>query len=89
VSTLPIRSLRAGLAAAVRRASAGERVVVTVGGVPTAVLAPIDEQAPDLARLVAAGAVVPPRRTTPWRPPAPVAVWAGVRLDRALADLRG
>jgi prevent-host-death family protein len=89
VSTLPIRSLRAGLAAAVRRASAGERVVVTVGGVPTAVLAPIDEQAPDLARLVAAGAVVPPRRTTPWRPPAPVAVWAGVRLDRALAELRG
>jgi antitoxin (DNA-binding transcriptional repressor) of toxin-antitoxin stability system len=73
----------------VRRASAGERVVVTVGGVPTAVLAPIDEQAPDLARLVAAGAVVPPRRTTPWRPPAPVAVWAGVRLDRALAELRG
>jgi prevent-host-death family protein len=89
VSTLPIRSLRAGLAAAVRRAGAGERVVVTVGGVPTAVLAPVDDQAPDLARLVAAGAVVPPRRTTPWRPPAPVAVWAGVRLDRALAELRG
>jgi prevent-host-death family protein len=89
VSTLPIRSLRADLAATVRRAGAGERVVVTVGGVPTAVLAPVDDQAPDLARLVAAGAVVPPRRTTPWRPPAPVAVWAGVRLDRALADLRG
>jgi antitoxin (DNA-binding transcriptional repressor) of toxin-antitoxin stability system len=86
---LPIRSLRAGLAAAVRRAGAGERVVVTIGGVPTAVLAPVDDQAPDLPRLVAAGAVVPPRRTTSWRPPAPVAVWAGVRLDRALADLRG
>ncbi len=89
MSTVPIRSLRADLAAAVRRAGAGERVVVTVGGVPTAVLAPVDDQAPDLARLVAAGAVLPPRRTTPWRPPAPVAVWAGVRLDRALADLRG
>ena len=34
-------------------------------------------------------AVVPPRRMTPWRPPAPVAVWSGVRLDRALAELRG
>jgi prevent-host-death family protein len=89
VSTLPIRTLRADLAATVRRAGAGERVVVTVGGVPTAVLAPVDDQAPDLARLVAAGAVLPPRRTTPWRPPAPVTVWAGVRLDRALADLRG
>ena len=89
MSTLPIRALRADLAAAVRRAGAGERVVVTVGGVPTAILAPIDDQAPDLARLVAAGAVVPPRRATPWRPPAPVAVWAGVRLDRALAELRG
>jgi prevent-host-death family protein len=86
---MPIRSVRADLAAVVRRAGAGERVVVTVGGTPTAVLAPVDDQAPDLARLVAAGAVLPPRRTTPWRPPAPVAVWAGIRLDRALADLRG
>jgi prevent-host-death family protein len=89
VSTLSIRSLRANLAAGVRRAGTGDRIVVTVGGRPTAQLGPLDDYAPDLERLVAGGAVVPPRRSSPWRPPAPVAVWAGVRIDRALAELRG
>ncbi len=89
MSTLTIRSLRAELAASVRRAGAGDRIVVTVGGRPIAQLGPLDDRAPDLDRLVAGGAVVPPRRTARWRPPAPVAVWAGVRIDRALAELRG
>jgi antitoxin (DNA-binding transcriptional repressor) of toxin-antitoxin stability system len=89
VSTLTIRSLRAELATAVRRAGAGDRLVVTVGGRPTAQLGPLDDGAPHLDRLIASGAVVPPRRSGPWRPPAPVAVWAGVRIDRALAELRG
>jgi prevent-host-death family protein len=86
---LTIRSLRAGLATAVRRAEAGDRVVVTVGGRPTAQLGPLDDNAPLLDQLVASGAVVRPRRSSPWRPPAPVAVWAGVRIDRTLAELRG
>jgi prevent-host-death family protein len=87
---LSIRALRGELAAAVRRAGQGERIVVTVGGRPTALLSPVGEQAPDLARLVASGAVIPPRRRIEtWRPPAAVAVWSGVRLDRALAELRG
>jgi prevent-host-death family protein len=89
VSTLSIRVLRAELAASVRRAGAGDRIVVTVGGRPIAQLGPLDDRAPDLERLVASGAVVAPRRATSWRPPAPVAVWAGVRIDRALAELRG
>jgi antitoxin (DNA-binding transcriptional repressor) of toxin-antitoxin stability system len=84
-----VRTLRAGLATAVRRAAHGERIVVTVSGRPAAQLGPLGGQAPDLDRLVVSGAVVPPRRRTPWRPPAPVPVWAGVRIDRALADLRG
>ncbi len=84
-----VRALRADLAAAVRRAAQGERIVVTVGGRPSAQLGPLDDQAPALERLVASGAVVPPRRRGVWRPPAPIAVWSGVRIDRALAELRG
>ena len=53
----------ADLAAAVRRAAQGEHIVVTVAGRPQAQLAPLDDQAPDLDRLIASGAVVPPRRT--------------------------
>src|SRR6185503_7429659 len=40
-----IRELRANLAAAVRRAEAGHRVVITVGGRPVAQLGPLDSGA--------------------------------------------
>jgi antitoxin (DNA-binding transcriptional repressor) of toxin-antitoxin stability system len=77
------------LADAVRRAAAGERTVITAHGRPVAQLGPLDEGSPDIERLVAAGALVPPRRTGDLRPPAPVAIWSGVRIDRALRELRG
>jgi prevent-host-death family protein len=89
VSTQTIRRLRGELATAVRRAAEGERIVITVGGRPMAQLGPVAEGVPDLDRLIASGAVVPPRRTTPWRPPAAVVIWSGVRVDRALVELRG
>ena len=84
-----IRGLRAELAEAVRCAEAGDRTVITVGGRPVAQLGPLDADAPDLERLIGSGAVIPPRRTSEWRPPEPVPVWAGVRLDQILRELRG
>lgn len=87
--TVGIRELRLTLAEAVRRAAAGERTIVTSHGAPVAQLAPLDEAAPDIDRLIAAGALVPPRRTSAWRPPEPVSIWSGVRIDRALRELRG
>ena len=84
-----IRELRSTLAEAVRRAQAGERTVVTSHGRPVAQLAPLDEAAPDVDRLVSAGALIPPRRLGTWQPPQPVSVWSGVRIDRALRELRG
>lgn len=84
-----VRELRGMLATAVQRAAAGERLVVTSHGRPVAQLAPLDETSPDLDRLLTAGALVPPRRGGPWRAPAPVPIWSGVRIDRALRELRG
>jgi prevent-host-death family protein len=89
VHTTGIRGLRSELAQAVRRAASGERTVITAHGRPVAQLAPLDEAAPDIDRLISSGALVPPRRTGPWRAPAPVAIWSGVRIDRALKELRG
>jgi prevent-host-death family protein len=89
VDTIGIRALRGDLAGAVRRATAGERTIITSHGRAVAQLAPLDEAAPDIDRLIAAGALVPPRRTGSWRPPPPVATWSGVRIDRALRELRG
>jgi prevent-host-death family protein len=84
-----IRELRGELADAVRRAAAGERTVVTRSGRPVAQLGPLDADAPELERLIGSGAVTPPRRTSEWRAPEPVAVWAGVRIDQILRELRG
>jgi prevent-host-death family protein len=89
VHTAGIRELRSRLAPAVRRAASGERTVITAHGRPVAQLAPLDEAAPDIDRLISSGALVPPRRSGLWRPPAAVAVWSGVRIDRALKELRG
>jgi prevent-host-death family protein len=84
-----IRDLRAGLADAISRAEAGERTVITSSGRPVAQLGPLDADAPDLERLIGSGAVIAPRRSSAWRAPAPVAVWAGVRIDQVLRELRG
>ncbi|WP_041298356.1 type II toxin-antitoxin system prevent-host-death family antitoxin [Ilumatobacter coccineus] len=81
--------MRAELGDAVRRATSGERTVITSSGRPVAQLGPLDADAPDLDRLIGSRAVIPPRRSSTWRAPDPVQVWAGVRIDQVLRELRG
>jgi prevent-host-death family protein len=85
------RALRQDLATHLRRAAGGQRLVVTVGGRPTATLGPVEDRSGDVTidALVAAGALVPPRRGETAPLSAPIAVWSGVRLDRAFAEVRG
>ena len=89
-SHVGIRQLRADVATVVRRAGAGEHIVVTVGGRPVASLGPLEaaDGQVRLADLVARGMVIAPRRTGTWTPPSPVPVWTGVRLDRLLREIR-
>jgi prevent-host-death family protein len=89
---LGIRELRADLATHVRRAAAGQQIIVTVGGRPAATLGPptpTDANGQTLDILVASGLVVAPRRPGLAPRAAPVPIWSGVRLDRALGELRG
>jgi prevent-host-death family protein len=90
VERVGIRELRNSVAAVVRRAGAGERLVVTVDGVPAAQLGPLEAPAaPSLDDLVAAGLAHPPgRRDRPAPPPAEDAP-VDVRPERALDELRG
>ena len=76
-----IRELRSDLAALVRRAGSGQRVVVSVGGRPVAQLTPLDDSIDP--------SIIPPRRTDQPRLDDPVRIYSGVRLDRALKELRG
>lgn len=86
-----VRELRNQVAAVVRRAAGGERLIVTVDGRPVAQLGPLEPDTAGLTvwDLAAAGLVEPPRR--PDRPPAPapVDVPADVRVDRLLDQVRG
>jgi antitoxin (DNA-binding transcriptional repressor) of toxin-antitoxin stability system len=85
------RALRRDLAAQLRRAGGGRRLVVTVDGRPAAMLGPLadDTAALSIDALIAAGALVPPRRHDAPRLADPIAVWSGVRLDRAFGEVRG
>ncbi len=86
-----VRELRANLAAHLRAAESGHRVIVTVDGVPAAELGPVGGTgAPDsLEALVATGLLEAPGRTD--RPSAvePTPLPAGMTSERALTELRG
>lgn len=88
---LGIRDLRNQTAAAVRRAGAGERIIITVDGRPVAQLGPLEpiDAAVTMADLAARGLVVAPRAGDRPEPDDTVNVRTGTRLDRLTADLRG
>ena len=85
-----IRELRANLAAVVRQAEAGHRVVVTVGGRPVAQLGPLDSGLgePTLDDLAARGLLQRARRADRPAPELLVATPVGTRLDRLLDEVR-
>jgi prevent-host-death family protein len=87
---MQVRELRANLAAALRRAEAGERVVITAGGRPVAQLGPIEATtAPTLDDLAAAGLVVRARRADHPDGDVVLALPVGARLDRLFDEIRG
>ncbi len=85
-----IRELRNNVAAVVRQAAAGERVVITVDGVPAAQLGPLAAPAaPSIDDLVAAGLAQPPGRRDRPPPPEPEDAPVDIRPDGVLDELRG
>lgn len=86
--TTGLRELRTSLAEAVRRANSGERTIITAHGTPIAQLAPLDEAVPGIALLVSSGALIEPRRRGVWIPPTAAAMLHGVRIDKALREVR-
>lgn len=90
MASVGIRELRASLAAYVKRAQGGERLVVTIDGEPVAQLGHLsgDFTGVTIEDLVARGAVLPPRRRSHFFLDEPVVLPAGTRIDRALAQVR-
>ena len=85
-----VRELRNQVAAVIRRAGGGERIVITVDGEPVAQLGPLEPVgAPSIDDLAAAGLVRLPGRTDRPPPPEPFSVPVDIRLPNVIAELRG
>ncbi|MFN8620424.1 MAG: type II toxin-antitoxin system prevent-host-death family antitoxin [Chloroflexota bacterium] len=71
---IALRELRNHASRVVRRAAAGERILITVDGVPTAQIVPLDARAtePTLEELIAQGRLSPPRRPSAPAPAQPL-----------------
>lgn len=86
-----IRDLRADVATQVRRAGAGDRVVITVDGRPVAQLGPIEPTtgALTLTDLATLGRLIPARRADRPPPVMSMPLWAGTRIDQLVREVRG
>lgn len=92
IRRIGIRDLRQQASTYIRRAGAGEHIVVTISGQPAAVLGPVDSPQLGLLRisdLFANGAVIAPRRTGEFRLGDPIIVHSGARIDQLLRQVRG
>jgi len=90
MADLGIRQLRQTLAATVRRAKTGERLIITIDGEAVAQLGPIDAPTHEVtvAELIARGLVIAPRRRVEYVSREPIVLYAGVRIDRAVQEIR-
>ena len=87
---IAIRELRNQASQVVRRARAGERLVITVDGVPAAEIGPvgIGDQGTSLPEQIAIGAVVAARLKSPAPPAKPVSAPSGRSSSEVLRQLR-
>jgi prevent-host-death family protein len=87
---IALRELRNQASQVVRRARAGERLIITVDGVAAAEIGPVSdaERVPTLDELVATGAVVAARLRTAPPAPMPVPAPSGRSSSDVLAQLR-
>lgn len=88
---IPVRELRNQASRVIRRARAGERLIITVDGVPAAELGPIRsaERAGSLDELIASGALIDAPIRTAGRPPRPLPAPSGRTTSSVLRELRG
>ncbi len=90
VETVGVRELRNQVAAVLRRAQNGDRVIVTIDGRPVAQLTPVQATGPvAMADLVAAGLVDPPGRADKPAAPDPALLPVDIRADRIVQEVRG
>ena len=87
MNEIGIRDLRQDLSSQIKRAAAGETIVVTVDGEPKAKLVPVEvaSRRQTMEELIAAGRVIPARRRGQ-KPPDPPPMFEGTRPSGEILD---
>jgi prevent-host-death family protein len=87
---IAIRQLRNDTSGVVRRVRAGERLIITIDGVPAAQLVPLDDTPREVTidELVATGRILPPRQRGRLAPARPVRLPHGPSVTELLDELR-
>lgn len=87
MNEIGIRDLRKDLSSQIKKAAAGETIVVTVDGEPRARLVPIEpvSSSRTIEELIAAGRVLPAKREGQKPPPAPPRI-KGLRPTQEILD---
>jgi prevent-host-death family protein len=90
VDRIAVRELRNQVSRVVRRARAGERMIITVDGVPAAEIGPVSavERARSIDELIATGGVLAARTRTAAPPAAPLPAPSGLSTSDVLDQLR-
>src|SRR5215210_7746684 len=90
VERIGVRELRNQASSVVRRARAGERLIITVDGVPAAEIGPISvaDGASSVEQLIARGAVLPARVRAAPTPASPETAPSGQSSSVVLSHLR-
>ncbi|MCY7419944.1 MAG: type II toxin-antitoxin system prevent-host-death family antitoxin [Chloroflexi bacterium] len=85
-----IRELRNETSKVVRRARSGERIIVTIDGIPAAQLVPLDDGPRErtIEELIATGALIPARSTRPPLPATPIPAPPGPTTTEILREHR-
>lgn len=85
-----IRQLRNDVSRIVRRANAGERLIITNNGVAVAEIRPLERTAPEptIEQLIEAGLVNPPRASGPPPPASPIEFSGDKTTEEILDELR-
>ena len=85
-----VRELRTQASRVVRRARTGERMIITVDGVPAAEIGPVStaERASSVEQLIPSGLVLRARVSAPPAPPRPVPAPSGRPSLEVLRQLR-
>lgn len=87
---IAVRELRNQASRVVRRARSGERLIITVDGVPAAEIGPVSEttRATSIEELIVRGALIAPRTRVAPPPPEPLRATGGASSADVLRQLR-